>query len=115
MQRSETVNYLIMLGNEEYLTGLLCAGYYGKLNSKVGFRGIAKKLAIFILVAIAHLADSVLGDRSIIRDAVIFFYFANELISILENVAKMDLSVPDQLKNLVEVFKNKSNEKGKED
>lgn len=96
----------------DYLTGLLCAGYFGKLNSKVGFRGIAKKIAIFIMVAIAHLADSVLGDRSIIRDAVIFFYFANELISILENIAKMDLGVPDQLKRLVDVFKSKSNEKG---
>lgn len=98
----------------DYVTGLLCAGYHGKLNSKIGFKGIAKKLAIFILIAIAHLADSVVGDKSLIRDAVIFFYLANELISILENISRMDLGIPEQLKNLVDVFKNHANEKEKD-
>ncbi|AIS58611.1 phage holin family protein [Listeria ivanovii] len=95
----------------DYISGLLASGYFGKLNSQVGFKGIAKKIAILILVAIAHQIDLILGTHNTTRDAVIFFYLANELISILENFVRMEMKVPEVLKNLISIFDSKAGEK----
>lgn len=95
----------------DYLTGLLAAWYEAKLNSKVGFRGIGKKIMILVLVAVAHSLDKVLGGNSFVQDAVIFFYLANELLSILENAGKTGLPIPSALTKAVAVLNQKS-EKG---
>lgn len=95
----------------DYLLGVLVAASFGELNSKIGFRGIAKKVIIFALVAVAYSIDTILGDGSLIRDAVIFFYLANELLSILETVGKTNLPVPDVLKRAVETLNNKGDAK----
>src|SRR5690625_2136349 len=71
----------------DYVLAVLVAATHGKLSSKIGFKGIAKKVSILVLVAVAHQIDAILGDGSLIMDAVIFFYIANELISILETVS----------------------------
>lgn len=92
----------------DYVIGVLVAAYLGQLNSKVGFRGIAKKVMILLLVAVAHSVDVVLGDNHFIRDAVIFFYIANELLSILETVGRTNLPIPSVLKRAVETLNNKS-------
>ncbi len=92
----------------DFLTGLIAGGFGEKLSSKVGFKGIAKKVMIFALVAIAHLVDQALGGTSMIRDAVIFFYLANECLSIIENAGRTGLPIPDQLTNSVEIFRGKS-------
>ncbi|GAB2558104.1 phage holin family protein [Gracilibacillus alcaliphilus] len=92
----------------DYVLGVLVAGTYGKLSSKVGFRGIAKKVLILALVAVAYSIDKIMGDGTFIRDAVIFFYLANELLSILETVGKTNLPIPDILKKAVETLSNKS-------
>lgn len=91
----------------DYVSGLLAAGVEGKLSSKVGFKGIAKKVMIFALVAVAHMIDKVLGESHIFRDSVIFFYLGNELLSILENSGRVGLPVPDQIKSAVQVLKGK--------
>lgn len=91
----------------DYVTGLLASGVEGRLSSKVGFRGIAKKIMIFVLVAVGHLIDKAIGDGSMIQNAVIFFYLGNELLSILENAGRTGLPVPDQIKNTVEVLKGR--------
>ncbi len=76
------------------ITGLMCAVLDKKLSSEVGFRGIFKKVLIFSLVAIGHIVDqSVIGEGSVIRTAVIFFYLSNEGVSILENAAHIGLPV----------------------
>ena len=98
----QTLVFFIVL---DYLFAVLVAGVHGELSSKKGFRGIAKKVAILMLVAVAHQVDKVLGDGSLIMDAVIFFYIANELLSILETAAKTDLPVPSVLKNAVNTLK----------
>ena len=73
-----------------------------QLSSAVGFKGIAKKLVIFMLVAVAHVLDAnVMNMGSAMRTAVIFFYLSNEGISILENVTKMGLPVPQKLKDVM--------------
>src|SRR5690625_1494687 len=88
----------------DYVLAVLVAATHGKLSSKIGFKGIAKKVSILVLVAVAHQIDAILGDGSLIMDAVIFFYIANELISILETVSKTNLPIPSILKKAVETL-----------
>ncbi|WP_088840771.1 holin family protein [Listeria sp. ILCC797] len=110
---SVLIQVLLIFTVADYVAGLLTAGFRGKLRSRVGFQGIARKLAIFILVAIAHQADLVTGNKNLVRDAVIFFYLANELISILENFVQMGVKVPRVLKSLVDIFQSNAGEKNK--
>jgi len=87
------------------VSGVAVAGYLGKLNSRIGFKGIAKKVLILSLIAVAHLLDQiVVGEGQLMRDAVIFFYLANELLSFLENVSKTSLPIPQKLKDLIDVL-----------
>lgn len=91
----------------DYITGFVAAGIEGKLASDVGLRGIAKKVFIFVMVAVANLADQAVGTQ-IIRDAAIFFYLANELLSIIENSGRIGLPVPPIITQAVEILKGKS-------
>lgn len=91
----------------DYVSGLLASAIEGKLSSKVGFKGIAKKLMIFCLVAVGHLTDKAIGNGHLIGDGIIFFYLANELLSIIENAGRTGLWVPDILKNAVQILKSK--------
>lgn len=93
----------------DYITGLMCAVLDKKLSSEVGSRGIFKKVLIFALVAVGHIIDqNVIGDGSVIRTAVIFFYLSNEGISILENTVHIGLPVPQKLKDVLEQLHNRS-------
>ncbi len=92
----------------DYITGVVASGVEGKLSSSVGLKGIAKKVFIFVIVAVAHLADTALGDGSLLQDAAIFFYIANELLSIIENAGRVGLPVPEILKQAIEILKGKS-------
>ena len=95
----------------DYITGLMCAVLDKKLSSEIGFRGIFKKVLIFSLVAIGHIIDqSVIGESSVIRTAVIFFYLSNEGISIVENAAYIGLPVPQKLKDNLEQLNNQNKE-----
>ena len=91
----------------DYVTGVLAAGVNGKIDSSVGMRGVAKKVFIFVFVACGHLVDGAMGTADIVRDAAIYFYIANELISILENAGEIGLPVPDILKNSIDRLKGK--------
>jgi toxin secretion/phage lysis holin len=87
----------------DYVTGVMLAIVERKLSSKIGFRGIFKKVLIFVMVSIGHIIDSkIIGTGSAIRTAVIFFYASNEGISILENATKLGLPIPDKLKTVLE-------------
>ena len=100
---------LIALMAADYVTGVMCAIADRTLSSEVGFRGIFKKVLIFSLVAIGHIVDkSVIGDGSVIRTAVIFFYLSNEGVSILENAAHIGLPVPQKLKDVLEQLHNRN-------
>jgi len=104
---SPLLQVLVIFIAIDYAVGVVVAGYHGKLSSKIGFKGIAKKVLILLLVAVAYSIDTISGDGTLMRDAVIFFYLANELLSILETVGKTSLPVPDVLKNAVETLNNK--------
>ena len=109
------VQVLLIFVIVDYVTGIIAGGANGKLNSKVGFRGILKKVMIFIIVAVAHWVDIVVGSTTgeeiaIFRDATIFFYVANELLSIIENAGEMGVPIPEKLMNAVEILKGKKEE-----
>lgn len=104
----QTLVFFIVL---DYVFAVIVAAVNGQLNSKIGFKGIAKKVAILVLVAVAHQVDLILGDDSLIRDSVIFFYIANELLSILETVGKTSLPIPDVLKKAIEILNDKGDDK----
>lgn len=87
----------------DYITGVMCAISDHRLSSEVGFRGICKKIVIFLLVGIAQILDiEIIKTGSILRTAVIFFYLSNEGVSILENAAHLGLPVPEKLKDVLE-------------
>lgn len=92
----------------DYFLAVIVAASFGELSSKKGFKGIAKKVMILALVAVAHSIDTILGDGNLIRDSVIFFYIANELLSILETAGRTDIPIPDVLKQAIERLNNKS-------
>lgn len=95
----------------DYLTGILCAVLDRGLSSEVGFRGIFKKVVIFALVGIGHVLDAhVLGQGSVIRTAVVFFYLSNEGVSILENAAHIGLPVPAKLRDILAQLHDESEE-----
>ena len=97
----------------DYITGIMTAVIKKELSSEVGFKGIFKKVLIFFLVGIAHVIDTqIIGDGSVLRTAVIFFYLSNEGISILENVTIIGLPVPSKLRDVLEQLRD---EKDKED
>ena len=92
---------LIVFVAVDYITGVLCAVVEKNLASSIGFRGIFQKVMIFLLVGIANVLDTkVLGAGAMLRSAVIFFYVANEGISIMENAGRMGLPVPEKMKGV---------------
>jgi toxin secretion/phage lysis holin len=99
----------------DYITGVVAAGKEGKLNSEVGMWGIAKKVGIFAIVAIAHLVDTALGDAHLFRDAAIFFYLANEILSITENLGRLGVPIPTVIQKAVEVLRQKSGDEKERD
>ena len=86
----------------DYLTGVMCAIADRSLSSEVGFRGIFRKVLIFVMVGAGHILDAqVIGSGDALRTAVIFFYISNEGVSLLENAAHIGLPVPEKLKEVL--------------
>ena len=94
---------LVAFAAADYLTGVMCAISDRNLSSNVGFKGICRKVLIFLLVGIANILDvHVIGTGSVLRTAVIFFYISNEGVSLLENAAHLGLPVPGKIKAVLE-------------
>ena len=92
----------------DYITGVFCAIADKSLSSGVGFKGICRKVLIFVLVGIGNIIDVyVLGDSSVLRTAVIFFYLSNEGVSLLENASRLGLPIPDKLKDVLSQLHDK--------
>jgi toxin secretion/phage lysis holin len=97
----------------DYLTGVMCAIADKKLSSNVGFKGICRKVLIFLLVGIANIIDvQVIGQVGILRTAVIFFYLSNEGVSLLENAGHLGLPIPEQLKTVLEQLHDRAGKDG---
>ena len=105
---------LIAFAAIDYITGVMCAISDKTLSSEVGFKGICRKVLIFLLVGIGNIIDvQVLGSPGVLRTAVIFFYLSNEGVSLLENAAHLGLPVPDAIKTVLEQLHDRAD--GKED
>ena len=99
----------------DYITGVMCAISDKTLSSEVGFRGICRKVLIFLLVGIGHIVDAqVIGSGGVLRTAVIFFYLSNEGVSLIENAAHLGLPVPDRLKAVLEQLHDRAEKGGDE-
>ena len=95
----------------DYITGVMCAIADRTLSSNVGFKGICRKVLIFLLVGVANVLDvHVIGTGSVLRTAVIFFYISNEGVSLTENAAHLGLPVPEKLKAVLEQLHNREEE-----
>ena len=93
---------LIAFSVIDYLTGVLNAIVQRQLSSAIGFKGICKKVLIYVLIGAANLLDiHLLGGGGALRSAVICFYLSNEGISMLENAAKLGLPIPEKLRGIL--------------
>lgn len=93
----------------DYITGVMCAVNDHKLSSAVGFKGICRKVLIFLMVGIANILDvHIIGTGNVLRTAAIFFYISNEGISLLENASHLGLPVPQKIKAVLEQLHDRS-------
>lgn len=105
---------LILLVIIDYITGLMKAYIAGELSSRVGFKGIVKKIMYFAIVAVAVLVDNLTGAEGVLRVACIGFLIANEGVSILENCAAAGLPVPQVLVKVLTKLKDADGAEKKE-
>ena len=97
----------------DYVTGVMCAISDKNLSSKVGFKGVCRKVLIFLLVGIANILDvQIIGTGSVLKTAVIFFYISNEGISLLENAGHLGLPIPKKVKAVLEQLHSHNKNKG---
>ena len=100
---------LILFVAADYVTGVMCAAVDKRLSSEIGFKGICKKVLIFVLVGLANILDvQIIGTGSVLRTAVIFFYISNKGVSLLENAAHLGLPVPEKLKDILQQLHNRA-------
>ena len=107
--RAVAEDALIAFVVTDYITGVMCAVADKKLSSKVGFKGICRKVLIFLLVGIANILDmQVIGNGCVLRTAIIFFYSSNEGVSVMENAGHIGLPVPQKMKDVLEQLHKRS-------
>ena len=102
----------------DYVTGLIVAGIFhkspktanGGLESRAGWKGLLRKVATLLMVALAHFVDVLVGTVYI-RDAVVMAFCVNEMLSLLENFGLMGLPIPKALANAVELLRKKEETK----
>lgn len=80
----------------------------GGLSSKVGFIGIAKKGFIMLLVLLATMLDRAIGNETMVfQSSLVFYYIANEGLSVLENAALMGVKFPEKIRKALETLRDK--------
>ena len=94
----------------DYVTGVISAIYNKKLNSNIGLKGILKKFSYLIIVSLSVILDRIVGDTGAIRTLVIYFFVANDGISIVENIGKMGVPLPKKLTEVLEQLRSKGDE-----
>lgn len=92
----------------DYISGIIKAFNTKQLSSKIGFKGILKKIGILVLVMLAVLVDRVSGNTGAIRTLVIYYFVANEGLSILENLGEAGIPIPNAIKKALKVLKDQS-------
>lgn len=91
----------------DYLTGVASAIYNKKLSSNIGFKGIIKKICYLLIIALSVVIDNLTGKSGVIRTLVIYFLVSNDGLSILENMAEINIKLPSKLVDALEQIKKK--------
>ncbi len=101
---------LIVLIVLDYISGVIAAIVEKRLSSEVGAKGIAKKVFMLLIVAVANIVDVEVigGEGHVLKSVVVIFYIANECISLIENAGRLGVPVPDKLLKVLEQLKDKS-------
>lgn len=103
---------IVFLAVLDYVTGLIKGIYLKKLSSEIGFKGLLKKIVMFIVIAVAFVIQELIGGTIPLREVVIMFYIANEGISLLENAA-IFVPIPDKLKDVLLQLRDDDKTEGK--
>lgn len=93
---------LLIVMTLDYITGVLSAFYNKELSSKVGFKGILKKVFYLVIIALSVRIDNLMGQDNIIRTFVIYYFVANDGLSILENAGELGIKLPKKLYEALE-------------
>ena len=98
---------IVFLAVVDYITGFIKAVYLKQLSSEIGFKGLLKKIVMFIVIAVAFVIQQLIGGTVPIREVVIMFYIANESLSLLENAA-IFIPIPDKLRDVLLQLRDKN-------
>ena len=99
---------LIALIILDYISGVIAAAVEERLSSAVGAKGIAKKIFMLLIVALANIVDiNVIGDGHVLKTVTVVFYICNECISLIENAGCIGVPVPKKLLDVLEQLKNR--------
>ena len=102
-----TLIALLIIMALDYITGVISAIYNKELSSKIGFKGIVKKVLMLCIIGLAVIVDRLTGETGAVRSLVIYYYVANEGISILENLVECDVPFPDKVLEVLKQLQNK--------
>lgn len=100
---------IVFLAVVDYITGIIKAIYLKQLSSEIGFKGLFKKIVMFIVIAVAFVIQQLIGETVPLREIVIMFYICNEALSLLENAA-IFIPIPDKLRNVLLQLRDKDSE-----
>lgn len=92
----------------DYISGIFKAFVTKELSSNIGLKGIIKKVAILLIVMLAVLVDRVTGESGAIRTLVIYYFVANEGLSIIENLGEAGVPIPSIIKESLKALKKES-------
>ena len=94
----------------DYISGVIAAAVEKRLSSEVGAKGIAKKIFMLLIVALANIVDiNVIGDGHVLKTVTVVFYICNECISLIENAGRIGVPVPKKLLDVLEQLRDKDN------
>lgn len=95
----------------DYISGIIKAYVTKELSSKIGFKGLIKKVGVLVIVMLSVIVDQITGSTGAIRTLVIYYFVANEGLSILENLAQAGVPIPNSIKNALKILKDLGNDK----
>lgn len=95
----------------DYISGIIKAFINKDLSSKIGVKGLLKKVGVLLIVALATLIDRITGESGAVRTLVIYYFVANEGLSVVENLGEAGLPIPDVIKKALRSLKSQSKEK----
>lgn len=99
---------LIALIVLDYISGVIAAAVEKRLSSEVGAKGIAKKIFMLLIVALANIVDiNVIGEGHVLKTVTVVFYICNECISLIENAGRIGVPVPKKLLDVLEQLRDK--------